>query len=257
MLVSSHLISPLPAVDDTYTHEYDTNVGVELKDTNMKKLLILGLALAASLPSQAQLFSRGALGTAVVGGILGGVIGHNSGRKTAEGIGIGAGTGLLLGALANDYQRRATYEPAYSPEPGYYGGNQYRYSTTGAVLGGIAGGVIGHNNGRRTAEGVAIGAASGLVLGALADNSLRQPANYYSAPVVARPVVVARSPYYSHYHHHPRPLFGPSFVTTPVVNEVVVPAQPVVAAPAPAQTIIINNYYGTTPMSSANSMFGR
>lgn len=223
----------------------------------MKTLLILGLTLATTLPSQAQLFSRDALGSAVVGGILGGVIGHNSGRKTAEGIGIGAGAGLLLGALANDYKRQAGYEPAYAPEPTFYGGNQYRYSTTGAVLGGIAGGVIGHNNGHRTAEGVAIGAASGLVLGSIADSSLRQPTGYYSAPVAVQPVPVVTYPYH-HHHHLGRPVFVSSVVTMPVVSGVVGPAQPMVAMPAaPAQTVIINNYYGTAPMGNANAMFGR
>ncbi|MEN9576275.1 MAG: hypothetical protein RL514_4130 [Verrucomicrobiota bacterium] len=222
----------------------------------MKTLLILGLALATTVPSQAQLFSRDNLGSALVGGILGGVIGHNSGRKTAEGIGIGAGAGLLLGALSNDYKRQAGYEPGYTPEPTYYGGSQYRYSTTGAVLGGIAGGVIGHNNGRRTAEGVAIGAASGLVLGAVADSSLRQPTSYYATPVVAQPVRVVTYPY--PHHHHARPVFVSSVLTTPVMSGMVVPVQPVAAAPAaPAQTIIINNYYGTTPMGGANAMFGR
>ena len=221
----------------------------------MKTLLILGIALATTLPSQAQLFSRDNLGSAVVGGILGGVIGHNSGRKTAEGIGIGAGAGLLLGALSNDYRRQAGYQPAYSSEPTFYGGNQYRYSTTGAVLGGIAGGVIGHNNGRRTAEGVAIGAASGLVLGSIADQSLRQPANYYQAPVAYVP---------EPYRHHHQPAFvgtvvaQPAFVTTPIASGYVVPAATTGTAPIQAQTVIINNYYGGgSQMSSANSMFGR
>lgn len=221
----------------------------------MKTLLILGLALATTLPSQAQLFSRDALGTAVVGGILGGVIGHNSGRKTAEGIGIGAGTGLLLGALANDYKRQAGYQPAYSTEPTYYGGNPYRYSTTGAVLGGIAGGVIGHNNGRRTAEGVAIGAASGLVLGSIADQSLRYPANYYHQA----PVTYVAEPYR---HHHPAfvrtVVAQPAVVTTPIASGYVVPAATTGTAPIQAQTVIINNYYGGgSQMGAANALFGR
>lgn len=211
----------------------------------MKTLLILGLALATTLPSQAQLFSRDNLGSAVLGGILGGVIGHNSGRKTAEGIGIGAGAGLLLGALANDYKRQSSYEPAYAPEPTYYGGSQYRYSTTGAVLGGIAGGVIGHSNGRRTAEGVAIGAASGLVLGSVADHSLRQPAKYYQAPVA---------------YSHAVPAFGaqPAVVTTPIASGYVLPAATTGTAPIQAQTVIINNYYGGgSQMGNANALFGR
>lgn len=222
----------------------------------MKTLLVLSLALSTALPATAQLFSRDNLGTAVVGGILGGVIGHNSGRKTAEGIGIGAGTGLLLGALANDYKRQASYEPAYVPEPAGFGGNNsYRYTTTGAVLGGIAGGVIGHNNGRKTAEGVAIGAASGAVLGVIADQSLqRQPASYYHAPVHTRVVPAATEPLRPHRHIHT----VPAVVTTPVTSGYVAPAAPPTSsAPIQAQTVIINNYYGSSPMVPANTLFGR
>lgn len=226
----------------------------------MKTLLILGLALATTLPSQAQLFSRDNLGSAVLGGILGGVIGHNSGRKTAEGIGIGAGAGLLLGALANDYKRQSSYEPAYAPEPTYYGASQYRYSTTGAVLGGIAGGVIGHNNGRRTAEGVAIGAASGLVLGSVADQSVRRPANYYHAPTAYTHVPAATHPVRYPHHPHAVPIFvaQPAFVTTPIASGYVVPAATTGSTPIQAQTVIINNYYGGAgPMAPANTLFGR
>jgi uncharacterized protein YcfJ len=227
----------------------------------MKTLLILGLALATTLSSQAQLFSRDNLGTAVVGGILGGVIGHNSGRRTAEGIGIGAGTGLLLGALANDYRRQAGYDTAYVPEPTGFGfGNQHRYATTGTVLGGIAGGIIGHNNGRRTAEGVAIGAASGLVLGAIADQSMRQPANYYHTPVAPQTVPMATHPLRHHHHPHTVPVFvaQPAVVTTPVASGYVAPATATGTAPIQAQTVIINNYYGGGgQMGSANAMFGR
>ena len=225
----------------------------------MKTLLILGLALATTLPSQAQLFSRDNLGSAVVGGILGGVIGHNSGRKTAEGIGIGAGAGLLLGALSNDYKRQAGYEPAYSSEPTYYGGNQYRYSTTGAVLGGIAGGVIGHNNGRHTAEGVAIGAASGLVLGHIADQSLRYPANYYHAPVAYGHIPAATHAFRDHHPHAvPVVVAQPAVVTTPIASGYVAPTATTGTAPIQAQTVIINNYYGGgSPMGAANALFGR
>jgi outer membrane lipoprotein SlyB len=217
----------------------------------MKAIVILGLALATALPAKAQLFSRDALGSAVVGGILGGVIGHNSGRKTAEGIGIGAGTGLLLGALANDYKRHAGYEPTYSPEPAGFGfGDQNRYATTGTVLGGIAGGIIGHNNGRKTAEGVAIGAASGLVLGTIADQSLQRPANYYHAPVAAHPL----RPH--HQHAVPVVVAQPAVVTTPIASGYVAPTA-TGTAPIQAQTVIINNYYGGSPMGAANSLFGR
>ena len=221
----------------------------------MKALVILGLALATALPSSAQLFSRDALGTAVVGGILGGVIGHNSGRKTAEGIGIGAGTGLLLGALANDYKRQSGWEATQVPEPTAFGGNNnYRYTTTGAVLGGIAGGVIGHNNGRKTAEGVAIGAASGAVLGVIADQSRQQrPANFYHAPVAAYPAPAATEPL----RPFRQPHAVPAVVTTPVASGYVAPVATTGTAPIQAQTVIINNYYGGSPMAPANALFGR
>jgi len=225
----------------------------------MKAIMILGLALSTALPMQAQLFSRDALGTAVVGGILGGVIGHNSGRKTAEGIGIGAGTGLLLGALANDYKRQAGYEPNYPSEPtSFGGGNQYRYTTTGAVLGGIAGGIIGHNNGRKTAEGVAIGAASGAVLGVIADQSLQnRSSTYSSAPVSARTVPWGTEPVrYQHSHGTPAIIATPAVVTTPIASGYI-PPTPTASAPIQAQTVIINNYYGSGPMAPANSLFGR
>ena len=223
----------------------------------MKKLLILGLALASTVSTQAQLFSRDNLGSAVVGGILGGVIGHNSGRRTAEGIGIGAGTGLLLGALANDYRRQAGYDTAYVPEPTGFGfGNQNRYATTGTVLGGIAGGIIGHNNGRRTAEGVAIGAASGLVLGSVADQSLRRPVNYYHVPAATAPF---RGAWHQHHPHAvPFVVAQPAVVTTPIASGYVAPAAPTGTAPIQAQTVIINNYYGGgSPMGQANALFGR
>jgi outer membrane lipoprotein SlyB len=67
----------------------------------MKKVIIAALMAATILPqaltARAEIFSRDALGGAVLGGVAGGIIGHNSGRRTAEGIGIGAGAGLLMG----------------------------------------------------------------------------------------------------------------------------------------------------------------
>ncbi len=223
----------------------------------MKKLLILALGLSTTLPSQAQLFSRDNLGPTILGGILGGVIGHNSGHRTAEGVGIGAGAGLLLGTLSNDYRRQAGYQSFYAPEQSYYGGDPYRYATTGAVLGGIAGGVIGHNNGHRTAEGIAIGAGSGLLLGAIADESLRNRTAYYS-PGAAYPAVSYEA--YPFHRYYPRavPVFvtQPAVVTTPIASGYVAPAAS--TAPVQAQTVIINNYYGGgSPMAGANSLFGR
>jgi hypothetical protein len=166
---------------------------------------------------------------------------------------------LLLGALANDYKRQAGYEPNYPSEPtSFGGGNQYRYTTTGAVLGGIAGGIIGHNNGRKTAEGVAIGAASGAVLGVIADQSLQnRSSTYSSAPVSARTVPWGTEPVrYQHSHGTPAIIATPAVVTTPIASGYI-PPTPTASAPIQAQTVIINNYYGSGPMAPANSLFGR
>lgn len=232
----------------------------------MKRLIIAALALASVLPTQAQLFGSHSLGGAILGGIAGGIIGNNNGHRTAEGIAIGAGAGLVLGSLADRYQSDRSYYgySGYSPSyysagisygyPGYrygYGYPYYRsyyyrpssyytpyrpsYAFRGAALGGIAGAIIGNNNGHHTAEGAAIGAGAGLVLGALADHSLHSRPVYSQPPVYVSPSV--------HYG------YAPAYVTT-------TQSQP---ASTPTQvTIINNNYYGnTSPMSSANGLFGR
>lgn len=210
----------------------------------MKKTIFALLIASAIFPAQAQLFSRDSLGGAVVGGIAGGIIGHNSGRRTAEGIGIGAGAGLLLGALTSQYRRDYygydTYDYGYgAPYRHQYRPSRPNYAVTGAILGGVAGGVIGHNQGRHTAEGLAIGAGAGLLLGGIAEHEMRkrEALTPYARPVYAqsRPVVVTQP--------------ATMLTTTPVVSQ----------AQQPQQVTIINNYYGsqTTPMSSANALFGR
>lgn len=138
-------------------------------------------------------------------------------------------------------------------------------SLTGAAVGAIAGGVIGHNNGRHSAEGAAIGAGVGLLAGALVRES-RERSGYYDAPRVRvsgyystghsqyyRPHV----PRYSYRPYYVAPAYVQPAVTTPVIQQPIVQPAP---APAPQVTIINNNYYNTapsTPMSSANSLFGR
>ena len=126
------------------------------------------------------------------------------------------------------------------------------------VLGGIAGGIIGHNNGRKTAEGVAIGAASGAVLGVIADQSLQnRSSTYSSAPVSARTVPWGTEPVrYQHSHGTPAIIATPAVVTTPIASGYI-PPTPTASAPIQAQTVIINNYYGSGPMAPANSLFGR
>jgi len=228
----------------------------------MKKTLFALLAAVLTLPAQAQLFSSEALGGAVLGGIAGGVIGHNNNRRTAEGIAIGAGSGLLLGSVLGQSRRDSAYydSPAYYPSPryGYHGDSYYHspaysygygyspsysssgyrrpnYAVTGAALGALGGAVIGHNHHRQTAEGAAIGAAAGLVLGGIAERNARQREVLYSQPVYVTPQTSS--------------YFTPAFQT----------AAPAQAQPPATQNItIINNYYGSgSPMSGANSLFGR
>lgn len=105
-----------------------------------------------------------------------------------------------------------------------------REGFNGALLGGLAGGIIGHNSRRHTAEGVAIGAGSGLLLGSLFHDARRelvysQPYGYYVTPTYTMSTVPAQ---------------------IPAVAEV--PQPPLPAPPAPIVA---------SPMSSANSLFGR
>ena len=152
-------------------------------------------------------------------------------------------------------------------------------SITGAAIGGIAGGIIGHNNGRHGAEGAAIGAGAGLLLGALADDNRSRHGGayhgYYSSPSVGVSFYSGHHrPYYSgyygshhgHYSHYPRYYssyyYAPRpyvVASAPVVEYVQQPVAVQQPAPQPVQqTTIINNYYNSsTPMSGANSLFGR
>jgi hypothetical protein len=156
-------------------------------------------------------------------------------------------------------------------------------SFTGAAVGAIAGAVIGHNNGRHGGEGAAIGAGIGYLAGTLAHQN-RERSSYHSSGYNTSPshasvsVGYSSSPYYYNHsrHHHgyrgPRYSFGysyhsPVYVPRAYVTRTITPqivTVPVIQqTPAPTQapvTIINNNYYNsapTTPMASANTMFGR
>jgi hypothetical protein len=249
----------------------------------MKTTLSLCLALVVATSLRAQIFRPEAVNGAVLGGIAGAVIGNNSGdlRHNAwRGAAIGAGAGLILGEAVGNANAQATqvspyrgreyvdreppavrvgigygggyaghrghgygyYSPRYSygylPSYGYYSayGDAYPYydsygyyggasgAANGLVLGALAGGIIGNNSGafhHNGWRGAAWGAGLGWLLGSVADAN--------------RAVV---------YNRAPVTVSAPA-ATTPVQSA----AQPVT---------IINNYYNTsTPMSSANSMFGR
>ncbi|MET0262798.1 MAG: YMGG-like glycine zipper-containing protein [Rariglobus sp.] len=208
---------------------------------------LLALVVAAAVPAQAQLFTPSTVGGAALGAVAGGVIGNNTGSRNngTEGAVIGAVAGGLLGS-AFAQSRREAPSPYYNTgaAPGYYytSGPNYAPATyqptpswarpsrtaTTTLLGGVAGAIIGHNNGRRAWQGAAIGAGSGYLLGRLTEPSVyRQPMRGGYTP-------------YAYYRQA-----QPVVVTTPVAQ--------------PQQITIINNYYGnsSTPMSNANSMFGR
>lgn len=222
----------------------------------MKATVSLCLALAALSSARAQIFRPEAVNGALLGGIAGAVIGHNSGSLNHngwQGAAIGAGAGYLLGqavGASNDaryghqvpvpargayiYRRPASY---YDRSWGnYYDADCYGYDYTpaygygsgaanGLWLGALTGGIIGRNSGEfhhNGWRGAAWGAGIGWLLGSIADAHRREVV--YSTPTV---------------------------VTQPAVTT---PAQP-----APQPVTIINNYYGntTTPMTSANALFGR
>jgi uncharacterized protein YcfJ len=180
-----------------------------------------------------------------LGAVAGGVIGNNTGsRNGTQGAVIGAVAGGLLGAAHARSQRETSpyYYNTRGPSYYYSSGPSYAppvyrhtppsarpgHTATTTLLGGVAGAIIGHNNGRRGWEGAAIGAGAGYLLGRLSEPSrARGPVSRGYAP--------------NAYYRRP---------------ESVVVSAP---APQPQQITIINNYYGgaTTPMSNANSMFGR
>ncbi len=210
---------------------------------SMKTTISLLALVLAAVPAEAQLFTPSTVGGAALGAIAGGVIGNNSGgRHGTQGAVIGAVAGGLLGSAYGQSQRESSpyysstagpsyyYSsgPDYAP-PTYYStpaSSQPSYTATTTLLGGVAGAIIGHNNGRRTWQGAAIGAGAGYLLGRLTEPSR-----------ASRPVSSGYAPY--------------AYYRQPVV---------VVAAPQqPQQITIINNYYGDapTPLSNANSMFGR
>lgn len=210
------------------------------------KLLSLGLALLVATSAQAQVFrpridrsggghSRG--GTTVSVGV------HHGGYANHGHWGGSHGHGGYRGYFGPSfsYYPRYIYAPSYAyPVYGYYDGYGAGYpyygsygSTSGAasglLFGALAGGIIGNNSGslrHDTWRGAAWGAGLGWLLGSIADAN-RRPA-VYAAPA-ANSVVTA-----------------PASMNTAAA-----------ATAQPQQVTIINNYYSQSPMSGANSLFGR
>jgi uncharacterized protein YcfJ len=207
----------------------------------MKMPICLTLALLAAVPGRAQIFGPNATSGALLGGLAGGIIGHNDHNQTGRGIAIGAASGLILGSIADQanydsYQRTEVPAPnyyVYRQAPAYYysddadtdydyGYARPNYAVSGALLGGLAGGIIGYNNHYQTGRGILIGAASGLLLGSLAEQAAREREMAAERPVyVSAPAEQAPAP------------------AAPEPQAQVAPAAP------------------TTPMSSADGLFGR
>lgn len=202
----------------------------------MKAFLALSVALIAIAPAQAQIFRPGA----------------SRGSPPADRHERGPVNVVQRGPHYGGYIYRhpsavyVNYRPAYYPAYGYYGGYgaDYPYygstgyygaesaASSGFWLGALAGGIIGNNSGsfgHNGLRGAAWGAGAGWLLGSIADANRRQVA-YQQAPVVVS---------------------QPSQVGA-------VAAQPAAQSSAPQQVTIINNYYNSSsPMSGANSLFGR
>ena len=190
----------------------------------MKKMFLSCLTGAVLLPAQAQLFSPEAFGGAALGAMIGGIAGGNSyshgchsyNSFSGEGAAIGAGVGLLVGALADEANRRQAYPaetvsyapasavsfgygytpggsagyvqvaPNYAPPAYAYPVARPNYAVNGTLLGAASGALIGSAS-HDAGKGAAIGAASGLVLGGLAEHATRkQEQRYANAQPVAR-----------------------------------------------------------------------
>ena len=189
--------------------------------------IALTLAVSTTLPARAQMFRPQTINDAVLGGIAGAIIGNNSGdRNGARGAVIGAAIGGLLGSASAN-------EPTYrtlAPEPVSYSPAPPNSVLSPVLLGGVAGAIIGNNSGRHNPwRGAAIGAGAGYVLHRVITPPL--PSRILVEP--PRSVVV--------------------YAPAPVVFAAPAPV------PAPQSVTIINNYYygPATPMSDANTMFGR
>lgn len=209
----------------------------------MKTLLVAALALAVAASASGQIFRPDAGRGAPRGGF------HDRGPARAvparhyhSHSHFHPGTYVYRHAPRVWFDYRPAYLPVYSYYPGYgvdypYSGSFGSYGTPSAAssgfwLGALAGGIIGHNSGdfrHNGWRGAAWGAGVGWLLGSIADAN-RRVVSYPSAPAIATPVAVAPA----------------ASATAPA------------PAAAPQSVTIINNYYqGSSPMSGANSLFGR
>jgi uncharacterized protein YcfJ len=260
-------------------------------------LLLAVLSLALPVRAQvfsSESLGNAALG-GLLGGIIGHNSGRKTAEGIGIGAGAGLLLGALRSEHRNrgSYD---SYIPSRSRSVYATGGpvgKRPNYAVTGAALGGLAGGIIGHNNGRKTAEGAGIGAVSGLVLGGLAEGAARRSERRHYYAQEAQPRL--NSSFYANPPIVRQPTFQPvttrtvtptSVITTtqtPVSGSTLVTRNPGTSRirptttgirqmnthrasrppasrqqPIKAQTVIINNYYGSnSSVGSANRMFGR
>lgn len=212
----------------------------------------LTLCLALLLPAgaaQAQIFRSEAVNGAILGGIAGGIIGHNSGdlrHNGWKGAAIGATAGLLIGQAIGDARDRGDYVRR-TPSHGYgygHGHGGYVYRTAPTIH-------VGYGHTR-----YGYGHRHGGYWGHSGYGHYRSPwhrSSGWGVGVVYAPVY-GRS-YYDDYAYAPSPVAQPAVYSLPAAA----PAPAAQPAPAAPQNVtIINNYYGTpSPMSGANSLFGR
>jgi hypothetical protein len=200
------------------------------------KLIVafLALAAAAQTPAFAQSFHPGN-----AHGDHGGssnYYGHGEHHHSHSSIHVG------LGFYPSPYYYAPYSYPVYGygypyaypyPAAYYYSAPVSSRAATGMAIGSIAGAAIGSNSSGLHHDawaGAAIGAASGWLLGSIADSRAAARENERAAETAST-----------------APL--PTTTTSPT---------PAPAQTAPQTVIINNNYYGNaSPMSSANSLFGR
>lgn len=243
----------------------------------MKTTLSLCIALLALAPAQAQIFRSEALKGAILGGIAGGVIGHNSGdlrHNGWTGAAIGSAAGLIIGQAIGDSRGHRDFVRPHSYR-GYGGYGGYVHRSTPRVHIGIdynrgyyGGRHHGWHHARRGYFGPRHFGHFGYGrrhhrhhLGHRGFGWHLSYAPYASA--LGHPLGYD----YGNGYGYPQIEYGDYVYAAPAAR--MIAAQPASVAPAsvapvqavqpaPQQVTIINNYYNSSsPMSSANGLFGR
>jgi hypothetical protein len=204
-------------------------------------LLLLGLAVVALSPAQAQVFRPHSFGNRGAWHGPNHGWGYGGGPRWSVNLGFGPAYYWVHPYRAPIYVADASY--------GYYGYDytpaytyaQPSYTASGTWLGAIAGAIIGNNSGslgHNAWRGAAYGAGIGYIAGAVADNNAARARAVAATQAANAPIITVA----------PAPAAAATTTTT---------AAP--AATSQQPITIINNYYNgaTPPMSQANGLFGR